>query len=1226
MILAAHRRIAFLLLSDDPVRRNASARAAAWTGVRFGTAASLLALLALCAPATGQVANGAARAEFLTSPRRLVVEPIDRSRTVETRGAVTRATAGAQDLGRRDPAAAMEGIQLVLKRPQERQAAFDAQVEALHQRGSASYHRWLTPATVGAEFGPAPEDLAALRSYLEAEGFTINLVGQSGMYVDFSGTVAQVEQSFHTEIHTMRTADGEEHYAAVKEAQIPQALAQLVGGFVSLSDVNTIRPNYRKAVPAATHAAAGPRLGAMPLDDVSATNYAVAPQDFYTIYNENALLTQSNRIDGTGVTIALIEQSAITPGDVTQFRTMFGVSPPTPASFVIQTAANPNCGTPRKLKTAGDEGEAILDIQWAGSVAPGANLLFMQCASKNSTAGVLLSAEAAIDGNLADILSLSYGEFEGSTGPDIALANDLWEQAASQGQTVVVSAGDTGPAVEDDGPSITVASHGITVSGFSSTAWNVSAGGTDFMDKYNQDEGDATYGISTFWSASNTATFESAKSYVPEMTWNDTCASSIYNAYSEGMSADGATLCSKTAMANLYLVAGGGGPSTLYARPSWQMGTVYGLPPLSAYPNRLQPDVSLFASNGFWYHDLPSYESDESPALSYAGGTSFVAPQLAGVFALIQQKTGERLGQPNYVLYNMAGTEYGINSFSGSGCNGSGASGVGTTNSLPSSTCIFNDVQTGNISVDCVAGTVDCYSLPSAAYGILSTTTTVELPAFATNAGWDMATGIGSLNITNLVNNWQNAAAGGTLFTPVISAGGTAASYTYGLPSAITYTATVSGPGSYPTGSVTFSGSPAIGTIGNDALTPGAGCSTASACTETATQAHTPAGTLAAGSYTITAAYLSTNENYATGSGTTPLTVNKQTPAVSVSNVSIGAGTATTNLAASVSYAGTGVAPTGGLTFRVDAGAVVTATCVGSSSPVSCTYSGYNTAALTTGSHTITAISLADGNYASATGTGTLTVNPAPTIVFSVPNHHTQDSPFTISATSNSSGAIAYSVVSGPAMISGNTVTLTGLGGTVVLQASQAASGSYAAGTQNASFQVIAGSVWFGNSTGSLSNFDLTGAAITGTGGYTGGGVGTIASPLGIAFDASGNVWVASSNGVSEFTRQGAAVGTTPLTVAGINKPLAIAVDGLGQVWVANTAGTVSVVSNAGAAISPTTGYSGPGTKPAGIAIDISGSVWIPSSTANTVTRILGVAAPVIPLATGAASGPGVEP
>jgi hypothetical protein len=850
----------------------------------------------------------------------------------------------------------------------------------------------------------------------------------------------------------------------------------------------------------------------------------------------------------------------------------------------------------------------------------------MQCATAGPTLGVLLAAEATVENNGADVMSLSYGEYEGYLPTQDTAFNNTWEQAAAQGETVVVSAGDSGAATEDGNYGDSVAIYGITASSFSTTAWNVSAGGTDFEDFYNQNENDSSYGINTFWNSSNTTAYGSAKSYIPEMTWNDTCASSIYNAYVEGMSADGATLCSLTQQSNLYLVAGGGAPSTLYARPSWQTGTVYGLPTVAAYPTRLQPDVSLFASNGWWHHDLPSYNSDARPKLSYAGGTSFVAPQLAGVFALIKQKTGERLGQPNYVLYGMAGQEYGVGSFTGSGCNGSGASGVGTTSSLPGSGCIFYDIQTGNTSVDCQGGMNNCYVLNGAAYGVLSTDSSQELPAFPTNAGWDQATGIGSINVTNLVNNWQNTAGGGVLYTPTVTVTSTSASYTYGLPLAITYTAAVSGPGSFPTGTVTFSGSGAISTIGNASITPSTGCTNGSTCTESASQTYTPPGTLPVSSYTITGSYLSTNENYTTGSGTTALSVTAQTPAVNVSAVTIAVGAVSANLSANIVYSGTGVAPSGGLTFQVDSGAIVTATCVGSSSPLTCTYSGYNTSSLAVGSHTIKATTIADGNYASALGTNTLTVQPLPTIVFTVPNHHTQDVPFTVTATSNSSGAFTYTVVSGPATIVGNTVTLTGAAGTVTLQASQAASGSYAAGSQNASFQVIAGSVWFGNSTGSLSTFDLAGTAITGSGGYTGGGVGTIASGLGLAFDASGNMWVASSTGVSEFTRQGVAVSSTPFTGGGINNPLSIAVDGLGQIWVANAGGSVSVLSNSGAAVTPSTGYSGPGSTPGGIAIDISGSVWIPSHTANAVTRILGAAAPVVPLAIGAASGTGVEP
>jgi streptogramin lyase len=236
------------------------------------------------------------------------------------------------------------------------------------------------------------------------------------------------------------------------------------------------------------------------------------------------------------------------------------------------------------------------------------------------------------------------------------------------------------------------------------------------------------------------------------------------------------------------------------------------------------------------------------------------------------------------------------------------------------------------------------------------------------------------------------------------------------------------------------------------------------------------------------------------------------------------------------------------------------------------------------------------------------------------------DAPFTVSASSNSSGAFSFSLVSGPATVSGSTVTLTGAAGAVTLQASQAAGGSYGPLTLNVSFSVTAGSVWFGNGTSSLSAFALTGTALTGTSGFTGGGVGTIAKPLGTAFDSSGNMWVASSNGVSLFNRQGTAYSSTPFTGGGIGNPLAIAIDGLGQVWTANSNGTVSVLSNAGAAVSPSTGYPGPGSTPAGIAIDISGSVWVPSATANTVTRILGAAAPVETITAGAGSLPGVQP
>ena len=232
---AAHGRIS-LLLSGQRLERADGCPSGTASCARHRRTVVFTVLLGVTAWVHGAAQTATTRpirAEFRSSPRSLVTQTIDRGRMVRTRGAVGRVVATAQDLGARDPAATMEHIQLVLQRPQERQAAFDAQVEALHQYGSPNYHQWLTPETVGVEFGPAASDLATLTGYLQAEGFTVNEVGKSGMFVDFTGTVEQVQQSFHTEIHNLRLPNGEEHYSAVVDAELPEALAQLVVGFVS---------------------------------------------------------------------------------------------------------------------------------------------------------------------------------------------------------------------------------------------------------------------------------------------------------------------------------------------------------------------------------------------------------------------------------------------------------------------------------------------------------------------------------------------------------------------------------------------------------------------------------------------------------------------------------------------------------------------------------------------------------------------------------------------------------------------------------------------------------------------------------------------------------------------------------------------------------------------------------------------------------------------------------
>ncbi len=224
--------------------------------------------------------------------------------------------------------------------------------------------------------------------------------------------------------------------------------------------------------------------------------------------------------------------------------------------------------------------------------------------------------------------------------------------------------------------------------------------------------------------------------------------------------------------------------------------------------------------------------------------------------------------------------------------------------------------------------------------------------------------------------------------------------------------------------------------------------------------AYSPAlGTVpAGGQQTLTATFTPTDTiDYATATATVILTVNKATPMVLVTpspssittaqglSVTIAVNGGTGNLVpsgtvtlTSGAYASTAVTLTsGGATINIPGGslAIGAATLTASYSPDSTSSSTYN----------------------SASGSNSVTVAALPTISFSVPNHTYGDAPFPVSATSNSTGAIAYSVVSGPATVSGSTVTLTGAGA-VVLLASQSASGTYAAATQNTSFTVAAGS------------------------------------------------------------------------------------------------------------------------------------------------------------------------
>jgi subtilase family serine protease len=635
-------------------------------------------------------------------------------------------------------------MQLLLNRSEAAQSALDDYTESLSEKTSPNYHRWLTAEEFGSRFGAAPADIQTVETWLAGHGFTVNVVYANRVLVDFSGTAGQIREAFSTQIHRY-AANGAVHIANATDPQIPEALAPVVAGIVSLHDFRP-RPMMK---PRAKYTTSG-------------GFYAVTPADLATIYNFNPAFNAG--YTGKGQTIVVVEDTNLyTTADWTQFRSVFGLSTYTSGSLTQVQPAPPsgtnNCSNPG---VNGDDGEAILDTEYASAAAPNAAIELASCADTETTFGGLIAMQNLLNESSAPpaLMSMSYGECEVINGATANLAySTTFQQAVNEGVSVFVSSGDENAASCDANQSI--ATHGIGVSGFTSTPYNVSVGGTDFGDTYFNEN-------ANYWSATNTATYGSALSYIPEIPWNGSCASLLIAEY-EGLSVTyGPNGFCNTAVGEEFLgvTGGSGGPSNCatgnptlpgvvsgtcagWPRPSWQVS--FG-EPLNKVRNI--PDVSLFASNGIWSHYYPYCYSDidngggscaDTPdTWNGAGGTSFSSPIWAGIQALVNEKTGDRWGNPNPVYYKIAIYENGL--IGNPRCNSTLGAGKEA-----STACVFHDVTLGDMVANCT-GTYDCY-LDGGTNGVLSTSNSAYDPAYKAGTGWDFATGLGTVNVSNLLSS-----------------------------------------------------------------------------------------------------------------------------------------------------------------------------------------------------------------------------------------------------------------------------------------------------------------------------------------------------------------------------------------------------------------------------------------------------------------------------------------
>jgi uncharacterized repeat protein (TIGR01451 family) len=714
------------------------------------------ALLALTAAGLAVAPAAPLRAQAVAA-RALITGPVDDARMVRLAGNTRSEANSRNDRGRVPDAMPLEHMLLLLRRPAERESQLRDLIRQLHDRRSPEYHHWLSAAEFGRRFGLAEADVAVITAWLMQHGFTVNGVYPSTLMLDFSGTAGAIRSAFGTEIHQL-DAHGVRHIANMSDPQIPAGLAPAVAGIVSLHD---FRPHALHVARARTRARA---RGQYTFTNQGAQYEAVVPADLATIYNFGPLFSAG--LSGQGQTIVVIEDTNVySTADWTTFRSTFGLSGYTSGSFTqTQPSGAGSCSNPKNILP--NESEAILDAEWASAAAPNAAIVLASCKDTTTTFGGLIALENLVNGaSPPAIVSISYSECEAENG---ATANatyaSTYQQAVAEGTSVFVAAGDEGAASCD--ADLSNATHGIGVNGFASTPYDVAVGGTDFADAYLNT-------TATYWSTTNGSTYGSALSYVPEIPWNDSCASSLL-ALAEGFGASygSSGFCnSATGLADFLTTASGsGGPSGCASgaastrgvvsgscagtpKPAWQAG----VPGIPADGVRDLPDVSLFAANGVWGHYYVFCWSDPSKTAktdgsapctgapstwSGAGGTSFASPILAAIQALINQHAGGAQGNPNPAYYTLAASQYA----SGVNCNSTGA---------PSGNCVFYDVTLGDMDINCT-GASNCYD-PSGTYGVLSTSSSAFAPAYGTTTGWDFATGLGSVNAANLVKYWNSS-------------------------------------------------------------------------------------------------------------------------------------------------------------------------------------------------------------------------------------------------------------------------------------------------------------------------------------------------------------------------------------------------------------------------------------------------------------------------------------
>jgi pseudomonalisin len=608
------------------------------------------------------------------------------------------------DIGALPADTQLESLTLVLARPAEREEAFEQFLKDQLNSASPDFHHWLTPVEIGQRYGVSKHDIDAIKGWLESQNLHFDSVSSSLARIRFSGPASAVASAFGSDLHYYMVGE-EKRISISAEAQIPAALGPVIQSVTGLYSVN-LRPMHSMNTAQMSMQKSNPDSSGSPAPQFTASCngspcYFIAPADFSQIYDLN--LTYENGMHGEGQTIAIIGRSAVDPADITNFQMRANLPQIAPTVIVPPNGiAPPAPATTQVSNPSGDQGEATVDVQRAGSIAYGADIDLVVSANTLTAGGLDIAAEYVVDTTpvFAQVMSISFGSCEAQSASGVPFWDSLFQQASGEGISVLVASGDSGAAGCDASFATPPATQIASPNYICSSSYATCVGGTEFVDTANP---------SLYWRSTNSGGFESAFSYIPEGAWNEPTTSS----------------------GQFQPAASGGGVSSVIPTPSWQTGP--GVPTPGA--GRYTPDVAFSASGHDGYFGCfaaagSSCVGTTSFQFAAFSGTSASAQDMAGIAAILNQSEGKPQGNLNPILYQLA-TE--------------------------TSADVFNDITVATSGVsNCVVTTPSMCNNSTPGPSSL----TGGLNGFLVAPGYDEATGLGSINVGNLLTHWNNFVVG----------------------------------------------------------------------------------------------------------------------------------------------------------------------------------------------------------------------------------------------------------------------------------------------------------------------------------------------------------------------------------------------------------------------------------------------------------------------------------